>query len=87
MAIDDVTEETTVNERGMVTVPASIRRRLDIDAGDALRWTVTDGDIAVEVVRHRYGAFEGFEPVAMGGTGSEDHDLMGVDRERDGAEE
>lgn len=82
MATDDVTEETAVNDRGMVTVPAAIRRRLDIDAGDALRWTVRDDGLDVEVVRHRYGAFEGFEPVAMGGAGGDDHDLMGVDRER-----
>ncbi|MFC7188692.1 AbrB/MazE/SpoVT family DNA-binding domain-containing protein [Halocatena marina] len=34
--------ETKVNDKGMVTIPAGIRRRLDIDGGDKLRWDVTD---------------------------------------------
>ncbi|WP_394324555.1 AbrB/MazE/SpoVT family DNA-binding domain-containing protein [Halorhabdus tiamatea] len=36
-----VEDETTVNGRGSVTVPASVRRSADIEAGDKLRWTVT----------------------------------------------
>jgi hypothetical protein len=31
----------------------------------------------VEVVRQRYGAFDDFEPVSMGGEGSETHDIAG----------
>ncbi|WP_135363949.1 AbrB/MazE/SpoVT family DNA-binding domain-containing protein [Halosimplex halophilum] len=72
------TEETKVNDRGMVTVPASLRRRLDIEAGDKLRWDVDeDGDLTVTVVKQRSGAFDDFEAVSMGGDGLETHDLAG----------
>jgi AbrB family looped-hinge helix DNA binding protein len=78
MATEEVPEETTVNDRGMVTIPASLRRRLDIETGDKLRWTTDDeGNLSVEVVRERYGAFDDFEPVPMGGDGLETHDLAG----------
>ncbi len=72
------TEETKVSDRGMVTIPASLRDRLDIEAGDKLRWdTDKEGNLSVEVVKQRYGAFDDFEPVSMGGDGSETHDLAG----------
>jgi AbrB family looped-hinge helix DNA binding protein len=79
MAAEDFPEETTVSERGMVTIPAALRRRLDIESGDKLRWNVTEGgDLAVEVVRQRYGAFEDDDLQApMGGDGVETHDLAG----------
>jgi antitoxin PrlF len=78
MATEDAPEETTVSDRGMVTIPASLRRRLDIEPGDKLRWEVDDeGGLSVEVVKQRYGAFDDFEPVSMGGGGSETHDLAG----------
>jgi len=79
MATGDAPEETTVSDRGMVTIPASLRRRLDIEAGDKLRWTVDDGgQISVEVVRQRYGAFEDDDLKApLGGDGLETHDLAG----------
>ena len=73
-------EETTVSDRGMVTIPASLRHRLDIEAGDKLRWDVDDdGTLSIEIVKQRYGAFDDFEPVSMGGDGSETHDLAGHD--------
>jgi len=60
--------ETKVSDRGMVTIPADLRRRLDIKAGDKLCWDVDDeGNLLVEVVKQRYGAFDDFEPVSMGG--------------------
>jgi AbrB family looped-hinge helix DNA binding protein len=66
----------------MVTIPAAIRRRLDIDAGDKLRWTVDEeGNLTVEVVQQRYGAFDDFEAEPMGGDSLEAHDSMGVARE------
>ena len=79
MATKDAPEETTVSDRGMVTIPASLRRRLDIEAGDKLRWDVDEeGNLAVEVVRQRYGAFEDDDLKApMGGDGLETHDLAG----------
>lgn len=80
MPIDEVPEETKVSDRGMVTIPASLRRRLDIEPGDKLRWGTDDeGGLSVEVVKQRYGAFDDFEPVSMGGGGSEDHDVGGHD--------
>lgn len=78
MAADESPEETTVNDSGMVTVPAPLRRRLDIEAGDKLRWAVEDdGSLSVDVVRQRHGAFDDFDPVPMGGGGSTTHDLAG----------
>jgi antitoxin PrlF len=78
MAAEEAPEETKVSDRGMVTIPASLRRRLDIEAGDKLRWNVDDeGNLSVEVVKQRYGAFDDFEPVSMGGDGSETHDVAG----------
>lgn len=78
MAAEDTPEETTVSDRGMVTIPASLRRRLDIEAGDKLRWdTDESGNLSVEVVKQRQGAFDDFEPAPMGGGGSETHDLAG----------
>lgn len=80
MAAEDAPEETKVSDRGMVTIPASLRRRLDIEPGDKLRWDVDDeGALSVEVVKQRYGAFDDFEPVPMGGDGIETHDLAGYE--------
>ncbi|MBX0297381.1 MULTISPECIES: AbrB/MazE/SpoVT family DNA-binding domain-containing protein [Haloarcula] len=80
MAADDAPEETKVSDRGMVTIPASLRRRLDIEPGDKLRWDADDeGNLSVEVVKQNYGAFDDFEPVPMGGDGSETHDLGGYE--------
>lgn len=85
MATGNPPEETKVSDRGMVTIPASLRRRLDIEAGDKLRWNLTeDGDLSVEVVRQRYGAFDDDDLKApLGGDGLETHDLTG--READAA--
>lgn len=80
MAAEDAPEETKVSDRGMVTIPASLRRRLDIEPGDKLRWDVDDeGALSVEVVKQRYGAFDDFEPAPMGGDGIETHDLAGYE--------
>ncbi|MFB6165272.1 MAG: AbrB/MazE/SpoVT family DNA-binding domain-containing protein [Haloarculaceae archaeon] len=79
MATDDAPEETKVNDRGMVTIPAALRRRLDIEAGDKLRWDVDEaGDLSVAVVKQRYGAFVDDDLKApMGGDSLETHDLAG----------
>ncbi|WP_224332328.1 AbrB/MazE/SpoVT family DNA-binding domain-containing protein [Haloprofundus halobius] len=69
MAAEDVPEETKVSDRGMVTIPADIRRHLGIGAGDKLRWKVTDdGELTVAVVHQREGVFDDFEPVDVGET-------------------
>lgn len=88
MATRDVPEETTVGERGMVTIPASLRKRLDVDAGDKIRWDVDEaGNLSVDVVKQRHGAFDDFEPVSMGGDGQETHDLAGHDTDAAFSEE
>lgn len=80
MATEEGFKETKVSDRGMVTIPADLRRRLDIEPGDKLRWQTDDqGNLSVEVVKQRYGAFDDFEPVSMGGGGSETHDLAGYE--------
>ena len=76
------TEETTVTDRGMVRIPDSLRWRLDIEAGDKLRWAIDDeGELTVEVVKQRHGAYDDFEAVPMGGDGQESHDVDGHERD------
>lgn len=69
MATEHAPAETKVNDRGMVTIPAELRRRLDIKPGDKLRWTTDEeGAISVEIVHQREGVFDDFEPVDVGET-------------------
>ena len=82
MATEDTPAETRVSDEGTVTIPASFRRRLDIEPGDKLRWD-TDGQdrLTVAVVRQRYGAFEDDDLKApLGGDSDETHDLAGRGR-------
>ncbi|MFC7114132.1 AbrB/MazE/SpoVT family DNA-binding domain-containing protein [Natronoarchaeum sp. GCM10025703] len=81
MATDGTPEETKVSDRGMVTVPASLRRRLDIEPGDRLRWDVDkEGNLSVEIVRQRYGAFDDDDLQAdLGSDGLEGHDVAGYE--------
>jgi bifunctional DNA-binding transcriptional regulator/antitoxin component of YhaV-PrlF toxin-antitoxin module len=75
----EIEDETTVNESYSVTVPAAIRREAGVDAGDKLRWRVDDeGNISVELVKQRYGAFSQLDPVDIGEPtdAAEDHDLV-----------
>ena len=69
MPVEEGPEETKVSDRGMVTIPAALRRRLDIEPGDKLRWTTDDkGNLSVEIVHQREGVFDDFEPVDIGET-------------------
>lgn len=75
-----IEDETTVNESYSVTVPAAVRRQANIEAGDKLRWSVDEaGTVSVEIVKQRYGAFSGLDPVDTGEEthAAEDHDLAG----------
>lgn len=83
MATQDPPEETTVSERGMITIPADLRRRLDIEAGDKLKWTLDeDGELSVDVVRQRYGAFADDDLKAdLGDDSLDTHDVAGYDRD------
>lgn len=80
MATDEQDGETTVSERGMVTIPVDVRRRLDIDSGDKLRWEVDeDGNLGVEIVRQQYGAFDDAPTAELGGDSLETHDHAGYE--------
>jgi AbrB family looped-hinge helix DNA binding protein len=85
MATREPAEETKVSESGVVTIPAALRRRLDIEPGDKLRWsTDEDGELVVEVVRQRYGAFEGAETTTFEDDPLDTHDLAGYTPPDDG---
>jgi bifunctional DNA-binding transcriptional regulator/antitoxin component of YhaV-PrlF toxin-antitoxin module len=65
-------------------IPARIRRALDIDDGDTLRWQVEDdGTLRVEVVQQRTGTFDDFDGYDgdRETTVTTDHDAWGVDVE------
>jgi AbrB family looped-hinge helix DNA binding protein len=69
MATDDSPKETSVSDRGMVTIPSEIRQQLDIGPGDKLRWDVSEeGELHVEVIRQREGVFDDFSPTDAGET-------------------
>jgi antitoxin PrlF len=82
MTTDEPPAKTEVSNRGVVTIPAAVRRRLDIEPGDKLQWAVTtDGDLSVEVVRQHYGAFaEDDKKTDLGGDSAETHDLTSGER-------
>jgi antitoxin PrlF len=78
----EVEDETTVNESYSVTVPASVRREADVEAGDKFRWRVDEaGEISVDLVKQEYGAFSELDPVDIGEStdAAEDHDLIAGD--------
>ena len=79
MAAEDGPQETTVSDRGMVTIPAALRQHLDIESGDKLRWTTDDeGNLSVEVLKQRYGAFQDDRMKSLiGGDSLETHNLAG----------
>lgn len=63
-------------------IPAHIRRELDINDGDQLRWRYTEsGDVFVEVVHRQTGTFADFEGYESGPGGDvvEDHDAFGLE--------
>ena len=75
-------DETTVNESYSVAVPAAVRRKAGVEAGDKIRWHVDqDGDLSIELVKQHYGAFSQLEPIDIGEPidAAEDHDLVAGD--------
>ncbi|SEO55148.1 hypothetical protein SAMN05216388_101443 [Halorientalis persicus] len=65
-------------------IPARIRRELDIDDGDKLRWYIEDdGTLRVQVVQQRGGTFSDFDGYDgdRETTVTTDHDAWGVDGE------
>ena len=63
-----------------VSIPAHVRRRLDIEDGDVLRWYLDGDGLRVEVVCREERAFEDFEPGASAEPvdGVEEHDAPGI---------
>ena len=82
MRSDRVDAESKVSGN-QANIPARIRRELDIDDGDFLRWSLSEnGTVRVTVVSRDAGSFAGFE----GYDGEEetdvrvDHDAWGVEQ-------
>jgi bifunctional DNA-binding transcriptional regulator/antitoxin component of YhaV-PrlF toxin-antitoxin module len=83
MSSERVDSESKVSGN-QANIPARIRRELDIDDGDRLRWHIEDdGTLRVQVVQQRNGTFSGFD----GYDGDREtavtteHDAWGVDVE------
>lgn len=76
---DEVEDETTVTESYSVIVPAAVRRKAGVEAGNKLRWHFDDdGSLSVELVKQQPGAFSQLDPVDIGEATDaiEDHDLI-----------
>jgi len=83
MSSEGVDSESKVSGN-QANIPAHIRRELDIDDGDKLRWRVAeDGTLRVEVVQQRTGPFRDFEGYDgdLKTDATADHDAWGVDGE------
>lgn len=65
-------------------IPAEIRRSLDIDDGDGLRWFYEDGEVRVEVVHRTERTFDDWKPEEFVDDDEvtdvvEEHDTFGVE--------
>jgi len=82
MSSDRINAESKVSGN-QANIPARIRRELDIDDGDHLRWQLEDGTVSVEVVQQEAGTFADFD--GYNGDDETDvateHDGWGVDAE------
>lgn len=81
MSSERVDSESKVSGN-QANIPARIRRELDIDDGDKLRWHIEDdGTLRVRVVQQRCGTFSDFD--GYDGDQATDvesqHDAWGVD--------
>lgn len=83
MSSESVDSESKVSGN-QANIPARIRRELDIDDGDKLRWRIEDdGTLRVQVVQQRSGTFSHFDGYD-GDPATEvetEHDTWGVDVE------
>lgn len=79
MSVDAAGEGTVSGNQ--VSIPADIRRQLDIDDGDVIRWRVVDGELDLEIVARRTGVFDDFEPGASEEPVDvvDDHDRFGLE--------
>ena len=81
MSSERVDSESKVSGN-QANIPARIRRELDIDDGDRLRWHIEDdGTLRVHIVQQRSGTFSDFD--GYDGDRATDveseHDTWGVD--------
>lgn len=61
MSSESVDSESKVSGN-QANIPAHIRREMDIDDGDKLRWQIEDdGTLRVRVVQQRNGTFSDFD--------------------------
>ena len=83
MSSESVDSESKVSGN-QANIPARIRRELEIDDGDKLRWQIEDdGTLRVRVVQQRSGTFsdfDGYDGERETNVESE-HDAWGVDIE------
>ncbi|MDL0126222.1 AbrB/MazE/SpoVT family DNA-binding domain-containing protein, partial [Halobacterium salinarum] len=64
MSSDRIDAESKVSGN-QANIPARIRRELDIDDGDQLRWQLEDdGNIRVQVIQQQTGTFANFDGYA-----------------------
>jgi bifunctional DNA-binding transcriptional regulator/antitoxin component of YhaV-PrlF toxin-antitoxin module len=83
MSSESVDSESKVSGN-QANIPARIRRELDIDDGDKLRWRIEDdGTLRVQVVQQRNGTFDDFDGYdgEYETEGTDEHDAWGVDVE------
>ena len=83
MSSESVDSESKVSGN-QANIPARIRRELDIDDGDRLRWHIEDdGTLRVQIVQQRNGTFGDFDGYDGGRetTVETDHDAWGLDVE------
>lgn len=81
MSSESVDSESKVSGN-QANIPARIRRELDIDDGDRLRWQIDDdGTLRVEVVQQRSGTFSEFDGYDGGEETdvTSEHDAWGID--------
>jgi len=83
MSSEHVDSESKVSGN-QANIPARIRRELDIDDGDKLRWQIEDdGTLRVQIVQQHWdiqrvrGGYDGDEQTDV----TNDHDAWGVDTE------
>ncbi|ELZ09324.1 transcription regulator [Halovivax asiaticus JCM 14624] len=61
MSVDGT--ERKIDEKGRVTLPQSVRERLDLDAGERVRITVEDGRVVVQPHVSRTAFIESMEGI------------------------
>lgn len=80
MSMPDEVGEGTVSGN-QVSIPARIRRRLEIDDGDIIRWKVVDDELVVEVLHRSEETFDDFEPATSKEAvdTADEHDRFGIE--------